>query len=54
MNINGTAVHSGLGIGIGKGFFPLNDTQHGILKKKLLEVKLVTVDEISMVSSILF
>ena len=53
-NINGATVHSGLGIGIGKGFFPLNDKQRGILRNKLSEVKLVIIDEISMVSSILF
>ena len=53
ININGTTVHSGLGIWIGKGFFPLNDKQRGILRNKLSEVKLVIIDEISMVSSIL-
>ena len=53
ININGTTVHSGLGIWIGKGFFPLNDKQRGKLRNKLSEVKLVVIDEISMVSSIL-
>lgn len=54
ININGATVHSGLGIGIGKGFSPLNDKQRGILRNKLSEVKLNIIDEISMVSSILF
>ena len=54
ININGTTVPSGLGIGIGKGFFPVNDKKQGILRNKLSKVKLVIVDEISMVSSILF
>ena len=54
ININGRTVHSGLGLGIGKDFFSLNDKQRGILRNKLSEVKLVIIDEISMVSSILF
>ena len=54
ININGRTVHSGLGLGIGKDFFPLNDKQQGILRNKLSEVKLVIINEISMVSSILF
>ena len=54
ININGATVHSGLGIGIGKGFSPLNDKQQGILRNNLSEVKLVIIEEISMVSSILF
>ena len=50
ININGKTVHSGLGIGIGKG---LNYKQQEILRNKLSEVTLVFIDEISMVSSIL-
>ena len=51
ININGKTVHSGLGIGIGKG---LNYKQRGILRNKLSEETLVFIDEISIVSSILF
>ena len=34
-NIKVTTVHSGLGIGTGKVFFPLNEKKRGILKNKL-------------------
>ena len=34
--------------------YPLNDRQRGTLRNKLSEIKFIIVDEISMVSSVLF
>ena len=54
ININGTTIHSGLGINVGSKLYPLNDQQRASLRNKLLEIRLVIIDEISMVSSVLF
>ena len=54
ININGTTIHSGLGINVGSKLYPLNDQQHVVLRNKLSEVRLIIIDEISMVSSVLF
>ena len=54
ININGTTIHSGLGINVGSKLYPLNDQQRAALRNKLSEVRLIIIDEISMVSSVLF
>ena len=52
VNISGTTVHSGLGINVGSKMFPLNDRQYASLRNRLSIF--LTIDEISMVSSMLF
>ena len=37
ININGTAIHSGLGIKVGSKLYPLRDCQHAALRNKLSE-----------------
>ena len=54
ININGTTIHSGLGINVGSKLYPLKDQQRASLRNKLLEIRLIIIDEISMVSSVLF
>ena len=54
INISGTTIHSGLGINVGSKLYPLNDQQRAALEKKLSEVRLIIIDEISLVSSVLF
>ena len=54
INIDGTAIHTALGITVGSKLYPFNDRQRGILQNKLAEVKFIIIDEISMVSSVLF
>ena len=54
INIDGTTIHIALGINVGHNLYPLNDCQCGILRNKLLGVKFIILDEISMVSSVLF
>ena len=54
ININGTTTHSGLGINVGSKLYPLNDQQYAALRNKLSEVRLIIIDQISMVSSVLF
>ena len=54
VNINGTTIHSGLGINVTTKLYPLNDQQRAALRNKLSEVRLIIIDEISMVSSVLF
>ena len=51
IKINGTTIHSGLRINVGSKLYPLNDQQCAALRNKLSEVRLITIDEISMVSS---
>ena len=53
VNINGTTIHSGLGI-YGKLYTPLSDQMRASLRNKLEEVAIVIIDEISMVSDKLF
>ena len=54
INIDGAAIHTALGITVGSKLYPLNDRQRGILQNKFAEVKFIIIDEISMVSSVLF
>ena len=54
ININGTMIHSGLGINVGSKLHPLNDQQHAALRNNLKEVLLIIIDGNSMVSSVLF
>ena len=55
INIDGTTtIHTALGINVGDTLYPLNDSQCGILRNKLSEIKFIIIDEISMVSSVLF
>ena len=35
ININGTMIHSGLGINVGSKLYPLNDQQRAVLRNKL-------------------
>ena len=53
VNIDGTTIHTALGINVGGKLYPLNDRQRGILRNKLAEVKFIIIDEISMVSNVL-
>ena len=54
INIDGTTIHTALGINVGHKLYPLNDRQGGTLRNKLSEIKFIIIDEISMVSSVLF
>ena len=54
ININGATIHSDLGINVGSKLYPLNDQQRAALRNKLLEVRLVIINEIYKVSSVLF
>ena len=49
ININGAKIDSGLGINIGSKLYPLNDQQRTALRNKLSEVRLIIIDEFSMV-----
>ena len=54
ININGTTIHSGLGINVGGKLYPLSEQHRAALRNKLSEVRLIIIDKISMVSSVLF
>ena len=54
VNINGTTIHSGLEINVGGKLYPLSEQHRADLRNKLSEVRLIIIDEISMVSSVLF
>ena len=54
INIDGTTIHTALGINVGHKLYRLNDRQRGILRNKFSEIKFIIIDEISMVSSVLF
>ena len=54
VNIDGNTIHSGLGITCKGQFFPLNDQLKASLRDKLSEVRIIIIDEISMVSRKLF
>ena len=54
VNIVGTIIHSGLGIKPGVKLLGLSDKMKASLRNKLSEVKMVIIDEFSMVSSDLF
>lgn len=51
---NDTAIHIGLGKNIRSKMYPLNDKQMSSLGSKLQEVQFLIIDEISMVSNVLF
>ena len=54
VNIVGTIIHSGLGIKPGVKLLGLSDKMKASLRNKSSEVKMVIIDEFSMVSSDLF
>ena len=54
ININGTTIHSGLGINVGGKLYPLSEQHCAALRNKLSKVRLIVIDEIPMVSSVLF
>ena len=54
ININITRIHSGLGINVGSKLYPLNEQQGEALRNNFPEVRLTIIDEIPMVSSVLF
>ena len=54
INVDGTMIHTALGINVRHKLYPFNDRQRGILRNKLSEIKLIIIDEISMNSSMLF
>ena len=54
INITGTTIHSGLGSNAGNKLYLLNDQQRAALRKKFSVVRLIIIDEISTVSSVLF
>ena len=51
VNIGGTTIHSGLGIKPGIKLLGLNDKSKAALRNRLSEVKVLIIDELSMVSS---
>ena len=51
VNIGGTTIHSGLGIKPGIRLLGLNEKSKAAVRNKLSEVKLLIIDELSMVSS---
>ena len=53
ININGTTIHTGLGI-VGGKRYPLNDRQKAVLRNRLSELRFLMIDGISMVSNALF
>ena len=52
INIDGTTIHTVLGINEGHKLYPLKDRQRGILLNKVSGIKFINIDEISMVSSV--
>ena len=53
-NINGTTIYSRLGINAESTLHRLNDQQLAALWNKLSDVRLIIIDEVSLVSSVLF
>ena len=53
ININGTTIHSALGTNIGGKLYPLSEQHRAALRNNLSEVRLIVIDEISMVSIVL-
>ena len=49
VNIGGTTIHSGLETKLGTKLLGLNDKSKAALKNRLSEVKLLIIDELSMV-----
>ena len=54
VNVGGTTIHSGLGINPGPKLLDLSDKMKASLRNSLSEVRMVLIDELSMVSSDLF
>ena len=54
IDINGTTIHSGLGINVGGKLYPLSQQHRAALRNILSKVRLTIIDEISMVQSALF
>ena len=54
INVDETTIHTSLGINVEHKLYLLNDRQRGILRNNLSEIKFFIIDEISMVSSVLF
>ena len=50
VSLSGTTIHSGLGIKPGTKLLGLNDKSKAALRNRLSEVKLLIIDELSMVS----
>ena len=54
VNIDETTIlHTALEINVGSKLYPFNDRQRGSTRNKLAEVKIIIIDEISMVSNVL-
>ena len=53
ININGTTIHSALGTNVGGTLYPLSKQHREALRNNLSEVRLIIIDEISTVSSVL-
>ena len=53
-NIDGTTIHSGLITNIVRKLYLSGDRQRAALRNKLSKVKLIIIDEISIISSVLF
>ena len=54
INVNDTTIHLGLGINVGGKLYPLSEQHCAVLRNKLSEVRLIIIDGISMVLSLLF
>ena len=54
INVNGTTVHSALGLPCRRKFFPLDSNILAALRNKYGEIELIILDEASMVSKKLF
>ena len=53
ININGTTIHSALGTNVGGTLYPLTKQHRAALRNNFSEVRLIIIDEISTVSSVL-
>ena len=54
INTNGATIHSGLRINVRGKLYPLSEQHRAALRNKWSEVRLIIIDEISMVSSVLY
>ena len=52
INVNGTTIHSGLGVNVGGKLHPLNEQHRAALRNKLSEVRLIINDIECIVFSI--
>ena len=53
ININGQTIHSDLEINVGGKLYPLSEQHRAALGNKLSEVRLIIIDKISVVSTVL-